>query len=285
MRAAPLPGARGLGGAAIDKPAKAGESSRMPSVAASQRHQAILARLEAKGSVHVSDLARSLGVSEVTVRADLAYLEDQQALTRARGGAIRGEPTRSERPVEIAGERNSAEKRRIGQRAGEMVRDNETVLVDVGSTCGALARQIPAERRNVLVVTPALDIALILESHPGIQVIVTGGTLRSLQHSLVNPYGQHLIEQITADTAFIGCNGVDTEAGFTNTNIDETEIKAAMLRAARRAVFLADHTKLGMVATARIAPFERADLLITDSGADSAVLAPLRATGLDVESV
>ena len=116
-------------------------------------------------------------------------------------------------------------------------------------------------------------------------MIVTGGTLRPLQHSLVAPMGTLLLEKLKADIAFLGCNGIDPQRGFTNTNIAEAEIKQAMLESADYKVFLADHDKIGKVASAHVADIEYADLLITDSAANPEVLAQLREQGLEIECV
>lgn len=152
----------------------------------------------------------------------------------------------------------------------------------MGSTTTELARSLPPSLRNVVVVTSALNIALLLESHPGITVVVTGGTLRPLQHSLVNPYGTLLLQEINADKAFIGCNGVHPEKGFTNTNLQEAEVKRAMIEAARETIVLADHSKIMQVATARIAPLGAAQLLVTSSKARPEDLEALRKAGLEI---
>lgn len=159
---------------------------------------------------------------------------------------------------------HAREKENIGSYAASLVRDGETIIVDVGSTTTELAKALPPSLKNVVVITSALNIALLLESHPGLTVIVTGGTLRPLQHSLVNPYGTLLLREINADKAFIGCNGVHPDKGFTNTNLQEAEIKRAMIEAAREIIVLADHSKIMQIAAARIGPLEIANLLITD---------------------
>jgi DeoR family transcriptional regulator of aga operon len=97
--------------------------------------------------------------------------------------------------------------------------------------------------------------------------------------------GTVLLEKLRADLAFLGCNGVDPERGFTNSNIAEAEIKQAMVEATNRAVFLADHTKIGEVAAAFVADIERADLFVTDTGADQEVLTALQGAGLNIDVV
>jgi DeoR family transcriptional regulator, aga operon transcriptional repressor len=112
---------------------------------------------------------------------------------------------------------------------------------------------------------------------------VTGGTLRPLQHSLVNPLGTTLLERLHAAVAFVGCNGVDPEVGITNVNLPEAEVKRAMLLAARRRVIVADGSKIGQVELAKVCDIEEVSLLITDPTADPEVVAEIAAAGCQVE--
>jgi DeoR family transcriptional regulator of aga operon len=180
---------------------------------------------------------------------------------------------------------NHAEKTAIAARAAAMVENGQTIIIDVGSTTTEMAKALSPELSRVVVITNGLNIALILEALPGVSVIVTGGTLRPLQHSLVAPMGTLLLDQLKADVAFLGCNGVDPTRGITNTNIAEAEIKQAMVRSAGKTVFLADHDKIGQVASAFVTDISGADLLITDDGADASVLANLEGDGLAIERV
>ncbi len=234
------------------------------------------------GSVKARSLSSQLGVSTVTIRADLDQLEREGRLRRIRGGALPIGPDRLELPLEESSRVHAREKARIGQRAASLVRDGQTIIMDVGGTITELAKALPKQLRNIVVLTSALNIALLLESHPGITVVVTGGTLRPLQHSLVNPYGTLLISEINADLAFLGCNGVHPVKGFTNTNLQEAEVKRATLTAARETVVLADHSKLMRIATAHIAPLSAAKLLISGKEASPDSLAEIHESGLEI---
>jgi DeoR family transcriptional regulator of aga operon len=136
--------------------------------------------------------------------------------------------------------------------------------------------------QDVTVVTTALDVALELESHAGIKVIVTGGTLTRPQRSLIPPFATLLLRQINADVAFLACSGVDAKKGFTTQSWEEAEVKQAIVAAASRVIVLADHAKLGHVATANIMELSQADRLITDTGADAESLRLLEQAGLTV---
>ena len=264
----------------------AGASQARPvSLRAAVRHEAICASLAASGRVSIAELSERLEVTPVTIREDLKHLEERGLLTRTRGGALARRDSGSEIALELTSQTNRAEKQAIAAHAAAMVRNGQTIIIDVGSTTTALANVLPPDLRDVVVITNGLNIALALEKAPGVTVIVTGGTLRSLQHSLVAPMATLVLEKLKADVAFLGCNGVDVERGITNANIAEAEIKQAMLESADRVVFLADHTKIGAVASAFVADVDRADLLVTDSKAQTAALDALRDSGLDVEVV
>jgi len=252
---------------------------------AALRRDVIRRSIEVTGHVSISELSERLGVTEVTVREDLKHLEQQDVLSRIRGGAVASRPGVVELPLEETSTTNRAEKRAIGAKAASMVRSGQTVIIDVGSTTTELAKALPPDLVGVVVVTNGLNIALLLESLPGVTVIVTGGTLRPLQHSLVAPMGTLLLNQLRADIAFIGCNGVDPKHGFTNTNIPEAEIKQAMVRSAQSSVFLADHAKIGGVASAFVSDVKGADLLITDEAADRDTLSELRKQDLAIDVV
>lgn len=266
----------------LTQKSKQAKANGMPSLQATLRHQAIIDALNARGNVRVGDLADDLAVSAVTIRADLDYLEAQQLLRRTRGGAVPVRPRRFEQPLELTSQDNPEAKKRIARAAAAMVRDGETVIIDVGSTMTELAGALPRTLSDVVVVTNALNIALALETHPGVTVVVTGGTLRPMQHSLVAPYGSLLLGHMNADVAFVGCNGVHPEKGFTNTNLAEAEVKHAMIEAASRVIFVCDSSKLMNVATAKVAALEDADLLLTDEAAAPETLRALRRSGLEV---
>jgi DeoR/GlpR family transcriptional regulator of sugar metabolism len=250
------------------------------------RQQRITALVEEQGFVRVSDLSARFGVSTVTVRTDLQSLESHGRVRRIRGGAMSPGIERAEQPFEIAEHDLADEKAAIGRCAAGLVADGDTVLLDVGTTTTAIARALVArsDLREVTVVTNGLTVALVLErAWPRITVVVTGGTLRRLQHSLVNPLGTVLLDGLNASIAFIGCNGVDVEGGVTNVNLPEAEVKRAMLLSARRPVVVADGSKLGEVEVAKICELSEVSLVVTDASADPSVLADLAAVDCDVQ--
>jgi DeoR family transcriptional regulator of aga operon len=242
------------------------------------RRELLAAMVADRGFVRVSDASDELGVSVVTVRSDLSALEASGVLQRVHGGAV--SLGGAEVPVERALQSSADEKDAIARAAAAMVHSGESVLLDVGSTTAAVARALVSREdlRDLTVITNGLTIALELEpAIPRFRVVVTGGTLRPLQHSLVAPLAAVLLDHVHADIAFIGCNGVHADEGVTNVNLPEAEIKKAMVDAATRVVAVADGSKIGLVKLGRIAPLSAFDDVITGSSADAAALADLLA--------
>lgn len=245
--------------------------------------------LSASGFVKVTDLSVLFGVSEVTIRSDLDALESTGHLDRVHGGAVTvASPRRTEPAFEEALGELWDEKLRIAAHAASLVKPGDSVIVDVGTTAAALARALVerSDLHDVVVITNGLKIALELErALPRFTVIVTGGTLRALQHSLVNPLADGLFDSLHADIAFIGCNGVDALHGITNINLPEAEMKRRMLGAASRRIALADGSKIGQVHLGRVAPATGVDTVVTGQSARARPLAELREAGLDVTQV
>ena len=264
-------------------------SADRDTVPAHQRREQIQRLVGERGFVRVRELREAFGVSGVTARADLDLLESAGALQRVHGGAVPAVPA-SGRPLrEFSFEEALASsvlpKQQIGALAASLVTSGQSIILDVGTTTLSIAHALLArtELTDVVIITNGLSIALALEpAIPRFTVIVTGGSLRPLQHSLVEPLAQTVLSQVHADLAFIGCNGVDAGYGVTNINLPEAGIKTLMLAAATRAIAVADATKLGQVHLGQVGPLRAFDTLVTDAAADEALLAPLREAGLTV---
>lgn len=253
-------------------------------VPANLRRERIRAIVGEGEYTRVADLAELLGTSEVTVRSDLDALAARGQLQRVRGGAVPRSRPRRELPFEQALGAAAEEKQRIGEACAATVSDSETVLLDVGTTTAAIARALVArtELTDVTVFTNGLTIALELEAAiPRLSVVVIGGTLRPLQHSLVDPLGGIVLERLTVDTLFLGCNGV-AAGGVTNMNLPEAELKRRMLRAARCRVVVADGSKIGEVALAGLCGLDEIDQLVTGASADAEALRVIAEAGVEV---
>lgn len=252
---------------------------------ADMRLRLIQQLLEQRGFVRVRDLADRFGVSTVTVRADLQALEERQIAFRVHGGAMPFDSVRGERPFEEVAARQAAEKAAIASAASALVSNGETIVVDVGTTAAAFAQALVdrVDLTELTVITNGITIALQLESaHPRFTIVVTGGTLRPKQHSLVEPLATGMFQSLRVDTVFLGCNGVAVDGGITNVNLPEAYVKRAMIDAAARCVVLADSSKIGVRTLAPVCALNDVDVLVTDAQADPADVEAIRAEGVDV---
>jgi DeoR family transcriptional regulator of aga operon len=256
-------------------------------VSAEPRRRRLAQLVAERGFLRVADASLELGVSEVTVRGDLTALENAGLVVRVHGGAMPA-TTGGESSLESSLDRDAAAKRAIGRSAARLVSSGQGIYIDAGSTAMALAEAL-VERQDLhdlTIVTGGLTIALALEpALPRFTVIVTGGTLRPLQHSLVNPFAAPMIESLHLDAAFIGCNGIHATAGVTNVNLPEAEIKSRVLARAKRGVLIADGTKVGRIDLAVIGRIDEFDSLVTAGEPPEGALADLEAAGLTVDRV
>ncbi|WP_066518063.1 DeoR/GlpR family DNA-binding transcription regulator [Curtobacterium ammoniigenes] len=241
----------------------------------------------APGLVRTATLAAHLGTSEVTIRQDLAALDGAGRIRRVHGGALSATAdglANAERPYEETAVEHAAAKAAIGSAAAAMVESGMCVLLDVGTTTAAVAEALIARRdlADLTVVTNSLTNALALErAVPRFTVIVTGGTLRPLQHSLVAPFAGTILPMVHADLAIIGCTGVSARGGVTNVNLPETELKRQLVESARRTVVVADGHKIGRTDVGVICALDAVDRVIT-ADVDQDSLEALRTAGVTV---
>lgn len=232
-----------------------------------QRQTFILERVREDGGVRAADLARELGVSDMTVRRDLELLEKQGLLEKVHGGAtaVAGsavfEPGFAAKSV-----LQEAEKAAIAAAAIRLVSPGMAIGISAGTTTHELARRI-VDVPGLTVVTNSFSVADTLHraASSDCTVILTGG-IRTPSDALVGPFAVAAIRTIHVDLLFMGVHGMDPHSGFTTPNILEGETNRALVEAARRLVVVADHTKWGVVGISSMARLDEADTVITDDG-------------------
>src|SRR3954452_5968585 len=212
------------------------------------RRERILDALQSHEFLRVHDLGEMFGVSEVTVRGDLEALAALGHVRRVHGGAMAQAAPPVESSFEVSSGAQTDEKRAIGVAAAALVNAGDLVALDVGTTTMAVAQALRMrdDLESVMVLTNGINIALELErAFPRVTVVVTGGTLRPLQHSLVAPMADRVMAGLNPDLAIVGCNGIDLLRGVTNANLPEAEVKRRMLHSARRRMIVADGSSSG----------------------------------------
>jgi DeoR/GlpR family transcriptional regulator of sugar metabolism len=256
-------------------------------VGAADRRQRILSLVQERGSALVSELSQLMGVSEVTVRSDLAALAVRGQVVRTHGGAMTPElppaeltfATREVSYVEL--------KRRIGVAAAEQVRDGQSVVLDASTTALQIARALRNQRplHDVTVITNGVHTALELLDLPGVTTILTGGQLRATAVSLTGALAADLLSRVHASIGFFGARGITMTRGLTDVDLQEVEMKTSMAAVCERIVAVIDHTKLGHVGLATFVPLSKLDLVITDDAADPDYVAKLEHAGIEVQLV
>lgn len=246
-----------------------------------ERRRRILEQARADGVVSLRELSERLGASEPTVRRDLRAMAAEGLLHRTHGGAllptvIADEPTYSEKAGQAA-----AEKKAIARLAAELVEPGESIVLGPGTTTLALARQL-VHTPDLTVVTNSILVATALMAAPGVDVVLTGGTLRRSIQALVGPTTEQTMRGLRVSQAFLSGNGLRADRGLTTPNLLVAAADRALAGAARRVVVLADHTKVGTDTMCQTVPVPSIGVAVTDSTADANELARLESAGVDV---
>lgn len=232
-------------------------------LSAGERRATIMRLLDATGRVAVGELSKLTKVSDMTTRRDLEALEHEGLLRRTHGGAVSVTSLSYEPPYVLRKDTNADAKVRIGQRTASLLREGETVILDVGTTAVEVARALRG-RQNLTVLTSNLWAAAILADEPGIVLMLTGGKTRNRERSLVGHLATRAFDELVFDVFVMGVAGVHQDFGITDYNVDEAEVKRAAIQASQRRIVIADSSKLGKAAFARICDLRQIDTIVTD---------------------
>ena len=248
---------------------------------AEERQQEIVRQARADGRVDVATLADTLHVTAETIRRDLTTLERAGVLRRVHGGAIPVERIGFEPALATRDSVLIEEKERIAKAALAEVPDEGAIILDAGTTTARLAQALPVDRELTVVVNSPV-IATMLGTRPNLNVLLLGGRLRGRTLATVDDWALRPLADMYVDVAFLGTNGLSVERGLTTPDPAEAAVKRAMIGSARRAVVLADHTKIGNDYLARFGTLADLDVLITDTGLDDELYADVEAAGVRV---
>jgi DeoR family transcriptional regulator, aga operon transcriptional repressor len=254
------------------------------------RWNALLELLTEDGRVSVEEAADRLSVSPATIRRDFDQLAQQQMITRTRGGAV-ANGVSYDLPLRYKTAKHSAEKQRIGAAAAALVTPGMVVGLNGGTTTTEVARALAVRPElaggvdaQLTVVTNALNIANELLMRSRMKIVVTGGVVRPQSFELVGPLGGQILREVTFDVALLGVDAIDVRLGAAAHHEGEAAMNSLMVARARRVVIIADSSKLGSHAFARICPVGQVDTLVTDAGAEPDRVAEFRAAGVEVIS-
>ncbi|CAN7685065.1 DeoR/GlpR family DNA-binding transcription regulator [Devosia sp. LjRoot16] len=241
------------------------DAGTLSGLLAEPRRRKILEWLQEEGSARVRDLSAAFEVSEATIRQDLERLEADGYITREHGGAFLKTLPRQVETLSLQHLENMDKKRRIGVRAASLVGDGETIILDAGSTTTEVAHGL-LQRRELTVITNALNIALILGAVPGFAVHMPGGQFKAPTLSLSGDKSVEYFRDILAGKLFLATAGVSLEAGLTYPSFADLQLKQAMIKAAQHVYLVADSTKINRTSFTRLGTLDVIHSFITDDG-------------------
>jgi len=226
-----------------------------------KRWSAIVDACKTRESVSVDELVELLAVSPATVRRDLQEMEDLNVISRFHGGARISVSQIDEPAMVIKSDTNIAAKRKIALMASRLVKSNQMIYIDAGSTTYEMIQYLNA--KNITVVTPGVPHLSVLGER-NIPTVVLGGTLRWSTEAITGKQAIKQLESMYFDLAFVGTNGIHEQIGFTTSNEMEAETKSTAIHRAKKSYILTDSSKFNVLSPVRFAGLDEA-IILTDS--------------------
>jgi DeoR family transcriptional regulator of aga operon len=246
-----------------------------------ERHRFILEELDKAGFVTVSDLAKAMDVTMVTVRKDLKVLEDKGLLYRSHGSATSVSPYVSDRSVQVKKLEQVEEKSKIAEKALAFIEDQEAIIIGSGTTVVALAQAIP-RNKPLTVLTAAMNVTLALMDMQDVELVQLGGVVRKSSSSVVGHYAEEMLQSFACSKLFLSVDGISLEHGLTTSNMMEAHLNAQMIRSVQKTIILADSRKFGRKGFGKICELEDIDVIITDSGIPEIYREKLEEKGIEL---
>ncbi len=230
-----------------------------------ERYKYIKEQLSKNGFIRVQDVSEQLGVTGATIRKDLRVLESQGVLYRAHGSATPVLPRVMDMSVDEKSLQHSSEKQSIALAAQSLITEDDSILLASGSTITAFA-EVLHPLNTINLVTPAIGIAVLMNSKENVNVFMLGGNMYKNSLSVRGGYAEAGLTNVSCSKLYIGCDGIDLLTGITCSNIEEARLTNAMMKVAAQTVILADSSKFGRRGFGKICNIEDIDIIITDSG-------------------
>jgi DeoR family transcriptional regulator, aga operon transcriptional repressor len=246
-----------------------------------ERRQYILSLIESNGRVLVSELSESLGMSVITIRHDLDFLESKRLVQRTYGGAFVPRNTTLFDLFFKGKERHRVkEEQLMAAAAVALVQEGQCVLLDSGSTTTLIARAL-RKFSHLTIVTNAVNIAAEL-GDTDFEIILVGGNLRKNSSSLVGPFAEDVLREIHADILFLGVDGFDTQIGITTPYLLEGRVNRAMVKASKKVVVACDSAKFGRCSLTLVVSPSSIHTVITDTQIRAADSEALKSVGVEI---
>ncbi len=249
-----------------------------------ERRNKIIEILNECGRVNVNDLSTRFEVSGVVIRTDLSELERQGLLTRVHGGAITSYKSYYDMSLVQRSNTNAFEKKNIAKEINKMINDNDTLMMNAGTTPLFVMREI--SDKKVTIVTNSIALAVEGAKNPNFKILLIGGDVDSSYQFTYGTSALRELERYTADTLILSVDGIDAERGFTTFYHHEAELCKSMIKNSKRTIVAADYNKIDRVAFAEVEAISSVDTIVTnENNITKATIKKLRALGVEVLTV
>jgi DeoR/GlpR family transcriptional regulator of sugar metabolism len=245
------------------------------------RHSKIKEIIYNEKFVEVPRLAKLLDVAEITIRRDLDELAKTGVIKRTHGGAIITEENVVELPYTIKKDAQKDEKERIGIKAIEFISENDTIILDSGTTTLQIAKNLK-NKKGLTVMTNGIEILEGLNGKDEYTIISTGGILRHKSMSLIGPIAERAVREFRANTLFLGIYAIDIETGITSSSHFEASIEKTMMESSKEIIGVVDHSKFGKTDSYLVCPVSSMHKIITDAKTPEKYINNLKEKGVEV---
>jgi DeoR family glycerol-3-phosphate regulon repressor len=239
-----------------------GTGGKSDATGAEARHAQIIALVRQRGFVTIEMLAKQFDVTVQTIRRDLTQLSEEGKVSRFHGGA--GLPSSIEN-IDYSTRKvlNLNEKKRIARLVAAHIPAHSSLFINIGTTTEAVAREL-LQHQDLKFITNNLNVALLLSTNPGFNVVVAGGTVRNRDGGIVGQSANDMIGQFRVDFAVIGISGIDADGTLLDYDYDEVRAAQAIMHNARQVFLVADHTKFTRRPMVRVGSIAEVSALFTD---------------------
>lgn len=245
------------------------------------RQVKLLELVNTSGRIEVATLSDRLNVSQVTIRKDLALLEESGLLKREHGFAVMISSDDISNRLAF----NYDVKRKIAALAAKIVENGETVMIESGSCCALLAQELANNKRDVTIITNSAFIASYIRKYPHIKIVLLGGDYQPESQVVVGPITRKCVEGFYVDKLFVGTDGFNEKAGFSGKNHMRTETVRAMAVNAKKVIVLTESTKFSKQGVVSQFKTNEVTTLVTDNEIPEGIKNLLQKNNVDVQIV
>jgi DeoR family transcriptional regulator, fructose operon transcriptional repressor len=246
------------------------------------RQEEILLFIDQKKHVTINELVKMFSVNAMTIRRDLIALENQGLIRRYHGGAGSSHGRSYEQPFMIRSDEHKNEKEQIGKTAAVLIKDGDSIAIDVGTTALEVARNLKGKLDLTIITNSLRVVNLAIESCPKNRIILPGGIVNISEPSLTGDLTVSSFENFFVDKLFLGVGGIDFDEGLTDFNFEDAQIKKTLIKKAKEIILVADSSKFNRIAFAYIAPISKVNRIVTDDSIDRRWVKKIKEIGIEL---